>query len=645
MDWTYQITITIFSTVMYGGVSILVYFSKPKSDIKRAFALYLITMFLWSLAASLIYFDFFPIEWAFRGMGAAAMISTLGIFYFVQIFFGVTKTWTPYVYVYGFLSGPLILFTNLLATDVVLVDNLVHYEFMPSTALLLGPAYLIMFLSVYEIYRGYVITTNSTQKTRFRYLLLALILIILAASINFTPLGKYPIDIGLNGLAALLITYSILKHNLIEIQVVIRAGLFYTILTAIVGAINYLVIFVAISAFEFISRENLIFVSIVVAILTSAILTPLRDRILDWLDRLFYRTKYDANEMLERLSKATASILDLDKITKLVLGEIQETMLINNSAIFIKRERSEYFDLIGSKGYPEPMNVKFRLDNPVIMWLENKKEVLHGSVLATEPRFKSMWYEEHRDIERINGILYLPIVVLGKLLGILVIGPKKSEQMISSYDQSVLSTLSNQIAVAIENARLYEELEDAFIETITTLANAIDIRDSYTSDHSQFIASLARDTAKMLGLPASEVNDIYWAGLLHDVGKIGIPDSILLKPGKLNAKEWEIMKRHTIIGAELAAKVKKLERVAPLIRSSHEKIDGTGYPDGLKGSKIPTGSKIISIVDAYSAMMDDRVYSKAKTQDGAVAELIRCSGTQFDKKIVKLFVKEVIKMF
>jgi putative nucleotidyltransferase with HDIG domain len=256
-----------------------------------------------------------------------------------------------------------------------------------------------------------------------------------------------------------------------------------------------------------------------------------------------------------------------------------------------------------------------------------------------------MWYEEYRDIERINGILYLPIVVLGKLLGILVIGPKKSEQMISDYDQSVLSTLSNQIAVAIENARLYEELEEAFIETITTLANAIDIRDSYTSDHSQFIASLARDTAKMLGLPASEVDDIYWAGLLHDVGKIGIPDSILLKPGKLNAKEWEIMKRHTIIGAELAAKVKKLERVAPLIRSSHEKIDGTGYPDGLKGSEIPTGSKIISIVDAYSAMMDDRVYCKAKNKEEAVAELIRCSGTQFDKKIVKLFVKEVIKMF
>ena len=130
-----------------------------------------------------------------------------------------------------------------------------------------------MFLSVYEIYRGYVITTNSTQKTRFRYLLLALILIILAASINFTPLGKYPIDFAINGMAALLITYSILRHQLIEIRLVVRTGLLYTILTAIVGAVNYLVIFITINSFEFITSDNLIYVSILIAILTSVILT------------------------------------------------------------------------------------------------------------------------------------------------------------------------------------------------------------------------------------------------------------------------------------------------------------------------------------------------------------------------------------
>jgi putative nucleotidyltransferase with HDIG domain len=628
---------------MYGALSFLVYFSKPRSDIKRAFALYLVMMFFWSLFAILIYTDFGYPNLIIRWMGTAAVFSMLAIFNFVQTFFGVSKSWAPYVYIYGVLAGGFGFFTDTFAKNVVIVDNLVHYDLVPSAFLMAGPGYLLMYLSVYEIYRGYKITTNATQKNRFRYLLIALVLIIFSSLLNFTPLGRYPIDIAVNGIAALLISYSILKHNLIEIQVVIRTGLFYTMLTAIVGAVNYLAIFVAINAFGFISNENLVFVSISVAIVTSALLTPMRDRFQDWLDRLFYRTKYNANEMLERLSRATASILDLDKITGLILDEIQETMLINNSAIFIKRESSEYFEMIGSKGYLDPIDVKFRLDNPVIMWLGNKKEVLQGSVLATEPRFKSMWHDEQKDIENINGILYLPIVVMGNMLGILVIGPKKSEQMLTSYDQSVLSTLSNQIAIAIENAKLYEELEDAFIETITTLADAIDIRDSYTSDHSQVIASLARDTAKMMDLSASEVNDIYWAGLLHDVGKIGIPDAILLKPGKLTNEEWEIMKKHTVIGAELAAKIKKLERVAPLIRSSHERIDGTGYPDGLKESEIPIGSKIISIVDAYSAMMDDRVYCKAKTKEEAVAELLRCSGTQFDEQIVKLFVKDVIK--
>jgi putative nucleotidyltransferase with HDIG domain len=284
------------------------------------------------------------------------------------------------------------------------------------------------------------------------------------------------------------------------------------------------------------------------------------------------------------------------------------------------------------------------LDNPVIMWLAIRKEILHGSDLATEPRFKSMWHDEQKDLDMINGILYIPISILGNLVGILVIGPKKSEQMISSYDQSVLSTLSNQIAIAIENAKLYEELEHAFVETITTLANAIDLRDAYTSDHSQFIATLARDTARILGLGSDEIDDIYWAGLLHDVGKIGIPDSILLKPAKLTKDEFTIMKQHTVIGADLVSKVKTLEDVAPLIRYSHERIDGDGYPNNLKGEEIPIGARIISVVDAYSAMRDERVYKKAKSEEEAIAELIRCSGKQFDKKIVLIFIKEVLKV-
>ena len=640
---SYQLVVTIFATLMYGGLTFLVYFSKPFSEIKRSFALYLLSMFVWSLIASFVYFDFDFIDLIFRGMVVAAIFSMLAIYNFVQTFFGASKLWSAYVYIYGIVAGGISFFTSIIATGVYLENNLLHYELVPWSVLIIGPGYFLMFFSLYEIYQGFRATSNITQKNRFRYLIIALTIISLSSVVNFTELGKYPIDVAANGLAALLITYSILKHQLIEIQLVFRAGLLYTVLTAIVGAINYLVINVLINTFDFIPVDNLLSVSLLIALLTSAILSPLRDRIQEWIDKIFYRTKYDGNEMLERLSRATASILDLNRITEMILNEIQDTMLIKNSAIFIRREGSEYFELIGTKGYKKQPDVKFRLDNPIVIWIGIKKETLHSTDLSAEPRFKSMWNREIEDLEKLNGNLYIPIVVMGNMVGILVIGPKKSAQPISNYDHSVLSTLSNQIAIAIENAKLYEELENAFVETITTLANAIDLRDSYTSDHSKIIATLARDTAKQMKLPTKEVEHIFWAGLLHDVGKIGIPDSILLKPSKLTVEEFEIMKGHTNIGAELAEKIKKLEEVAPLIRSSHERIDGTGYPNGLMGDEIPLGARIISVVDAYSAMIDERIYAKPKTTDEAIAELKRCAGSHFDSDIVKVFVEQILK--
>jgi len=227
-------------------------------------------------------------------------------------------------------------------------------------------------------------------------------------------------------------------------------------------------------------------------------------------------------------------------------------------------------------------------------------------------------------------------------------------QPYSQDDRLALSTLANQTAVAIENAQLYDELEDTFVQTITTLANAIDLRDTYTSGHSQHIAALGSETARRLKCSPDEVNDIYWGGLLHDIGKIGIPDSILKKPGKLNNSEWEIIRQHTIYGAKLIAPINKLANIAPLIEYSHERFDGLGYPHGVKGEEIPIGARIIAVVDSFSAMIDERPYKQAYSTSEAIAELKKCSGTMYDPRVVdhfvrivenKLFMKSSIRKF
>jgi HD-GYP domain-containing protein (c-di-GMP phosphodiesterase class II) len=144
--------------------------------------------------------------------------------------------------------------------------------------------------------------------------------------------------------------------------------------------------------------------------------------------------------------------------------------------------------------------------------------------------------------------------------------------------------------------------------------------------------------AERLGLPADRVQDVRSAAELHDVGKVAIPDDILEKPSALDDDEWQFMRRHTLIGARIVAAAPALDRVAPLVRSSHERWDGDGYPDGLVGDQIPLGARIVAVCDAFDAMVSDRPYSPGIPATAALHELRRCAGTQFDPAVVEAFV-------
>jgi putative nucleotidyltransferase with HDIG domain len=204
-------------------------------------------------------------------------------------------------------------------------------------------------------------------------------------------------------------------------------------------------------------------------------------------------------------------------------------------------------------------------------------------------------------------------------------------------ERRAMELFSRQAASALENTRLYIELEDAYFQTVLTLARAIDARDAYTADHSRRMANWAEATARLFGFSPAEIQMIRWAALLHDIGKIGVPDAILRKAGPLTDDEWQVMRQHPVLGAEIVAPIKKLQPVTAIIRAHQEKIDGTGYPDGLKGEQIPLPARILTVVDAYAAMTDDRVFRKARSRAEATAELERCSGTHFDNQIVEAF--------
>lgn len=185
----------------------------------------------------------------------------------------------------------------------------------------------------------------------------------------------------------------------------------------------------------------------------------------------------------------------------------------------------------------------------------------------------------------------------------------------------------------------YVETRELFEQTIGALANAVDARDRYTRGHSNRVSHISEAMCRVMKLAESEIEKIKWAGLLHDVGKIGIRDNILLKPGPLSRDERILMNQHPTIGAEIVAPAKSLAPEAPLIRAHHEWINGSGYPDGLEYADIPLGSRIMTVADAYEAMTSSRPYRLSPlTHEQAVSELEKYSGLQFDPEIVPVLV-------
>lgn len=354
---------------------------------------------------------------------------------------------------------------------------------------------------------------------------------------------------------------------------------------------------------------------------------------------------YNYHKTLLEASKGMALITDTDKLLYIITYVVKKHMKLTSACIFHYDEGGKAFVLKSKRGKID-MQKGYKIDetHQLIRCLKDRQ----AGFSYNKDELGSL-KDAAEELERFGCAACVPSFNKGNLIGFLILGGKVSGDPYTDQELELLLTISNEVAIVIENAKnllelkkLREKEKENYFQMILALARTVDEKDAYTRGHLDEVARYGVIVAEELINLANitiDMEELKTSLLLHDIGKIGVPDALLHKTGKLTPEEFEIMKQHSEIGARIIEPIEKLKKVGKIIKHHQERYDGTGYPDGLKGEDIPLEARIVSVVDAYHAMISDRPYRKAMPEEAALSELKSNKGTQFDPKVVEAFIK------
>lgn len=330
------------------------------------------------------------------------------------------------------------------------------------------------------------------------------------------------------------------------------------------------------------------------------------------------------------ISKEELNQSVIDSACRLIRSDAGSLMLLNHD--------TNQLNIAASRGLPAEVvaNTRLALGEGVAGRVAQTGKAIFVEDIENDARFlRSNATSRYTS----KSFISVPLRVKNRIIGVLNINSPETSRRFEERDVRLLTILADQAAITLENIELYHNLQNFYLEMVQTLARAIDAKDSYTHDHADRARHYARLIGRKLSLPEVMLRHIEYAALMHDIGKIGIEERILHKAGRLSDDEREIIKKHPAIGNRIIAPVAFLSPVAPMVLYHQEKYDGSGYPEGLKGEEIPLGARIVAVIDAFDAMTSDRPYRKALPREVAVAELMKNVGTQFDPKVVTVFLE------
>ncbi|OGO19829.1 MAG: hypothetical protein A2Z15_00295 [Chloroflexi bacterium RBG_16_50_11] len=340
---------------------------------------------------------------------------------------------------------------------------------------------------------------------------------------------------------------------------------------------------------------------------------------------------------LEKLYETSKKTRLLDMLEQ-IIGMTQHMLNAEAASILLFRDNDQelYFEITSGPVGKALRQVKLNTQYGIAGQVARTGKPLIVNDVTRSANF-------HKIIDDTTGfstksLVCAPLSVRRKILGVLEVLNKRDGSVFGEDDMAAVVSVANTAAMAIENTKLHQTVLDAYKNTVTTLAAAIDAKDHYMRGHSIRVMEYSLKAGASIYLAYDEMEALEYAGILHDIGKIAIDSSILNKPGSLSPGEWEIVRAHPVIGAELLKGIPFLEKASELVLYHHERYDGTGYPDGLRGEEIPMGARLISVADAFDCMTIESSYRAALSTALAVKELNDCSGTQFCPKAVQALI-------
>jgi len=327
-------------------------------------------------------------------------------------------------------------------------------------------------------------------------------------------------------------------------------------------------------------------------------------------------TDIDVDRFYERIVDMASKITGAEKTSLMILDR-------EANELRIKAAKGLNQKIVGSARVPLGHGVAGRV-------LESGRPVL-----VKDKGFSSLQTEQR--VYKTGSYVSIPLSIRGETFGVLNVTDKSDGGQFDEGEALLLLTLVRKAALNLENSFLYETLYNNLIDTLQCLVTTLEAKDRYTQRHSQRVTDLALGIAKAMSCTKEEIESIRFAGLLHDIGKIGIHDVVLQKSDRLTAGEFSLVKTHPIVGQNIIRPLGLLPVETAIVRNHHERWDGQGYPDGLAGEGIPLLARILAVADSFDAMTSDRPYRSAKTREEAIDELKRCAGSQFDRGVVEAF--------